>query len=65
MSDDYERFCECDELKEQYNKGRADAIDDFEELLIQRWWAKLGDFECIVEDKIKEIAEQIREQNNE
>ena len=28
MSDDYERFCECDELKEQYNKGRSDVAQD-------------------------------------
>lgn len=48
-----------------YEQGRADAIDEFAELLIKRCWSKIyGDLEYVSDEEIKEVAEQLKEQKN-
>ena len=72
-----DRFCECDELKEQYEKGRAAAIEEYKIALHNRykenknfaysvWGGDIYKYDAMANlnlEEIDEIAEQLKEAN--
>lgn len=64
--DNSERFCECDELKEQYNKGKADMLDSIIQAAKSHYYCLedlCGESKDCSECMVKYL-EQLKEQNN-